>query len=77
MLTDGWGPETVQQCELEYKRARWPVVVPANFERTLDTARLYVQYRWLGNQPGKIISKDMLWRFEQLQSVGKRLGIKE
>jgi thiamine kinase-like enzyme len=77
MLTDGWDPETIQQCEIEYKRVRWPAGVPTNFERTLNTARLYVQFRWLGDRPERTTHKDMLWRFKKLRSASERLGIKE
>jgi hypothetical protein len=51
ILTGGWPAEIVQQCELEYRRACWPDGMPADFERPLDAARLYLHFLWLGSRP--------------------------
>jgi hypothetical protein len=37
-LTEGWPPGFVEQCELEYQRARWPEGPPTGFERRLAAA---------------------------------------
>lgn len=81
-LTDGWGdskdwtPEIFRQCVLEYQHSRWPAGPPADFERTFLLARLYVQFRWLGDSrewAKKEIPID--WRFQELRRVGEQLGM--
>jgi aminoglycoside phosphotransferase (APT) family kinase protein len=74
-LTDRWSSDIVQHCELEYQRARWPHGAPAAFERRLTAARLYMQFRWLGDRPEWTTHKSHLWRFEQLRSAGEQLGL--
>jgi thiamine kinase-like enzyme len=71
-LTEGWPPEFVQQCELEYQRARWPEGSFTGFERRLAAARLYLHFRWLGGQTDRDTS---LSRFERLRCEGERLGL--
>jgi aminoglycoside phosphotransferase (APT) family kinase protein len=81
-LTDGWGdsidwtPETHRQCVLAYQRERWPVGPPADFERTFLLARLYVQFRWLGDSNEWTRKKNQMnWRFQELRLLGEQLGI--
>lgn len=50
MLVDKWRPEMIQELGREYQRARWPEGVPSRFVRRLKIARIYVQFRWLGDQ---------------------------
>jgi hypothetical protein len=71
-LTEGWPPEFVEQCELEYQRTRWPEGPPTGFERRLAAARLYLHFRWLGSETDRDPS---LWRFERLRCEGERLGL--
>jgi thiamine kinase-like enzyme len=83
ILTDRWPVEIVQQCKLEYQRARWPEGWPVDFERTFDAAQLYLHFLWLGYQPDSITSqargnagrRGYSWRFEYLRSAGERLGL--
>jgi hypothetical protein len=74
-LTDHWPAEIAAQCEREYRAARWPAGAPSDFERRLDLARLYVQFRWLGEQPEWTTREKLLWRFEELRCAGERLGL--
>lgn len=85
-LTEDWDSDIVRQCELEYQRVRWPTGAPADFERRLCSARLYLQFRWLcddftkkgtGSERPKWSheAKDPLYRLEQLRSLGERLGL--
>jgi len=39
----------VRRCEREYRKARWPNRIPEDFEEILAAARLYVNFRWLGD----------------------------
>jgi aminoglycoside phosphotransferase (APT) family kinase protein len=74
-LTEDWPTKIVQECELEYQRARWPAGAPADFERTLGAAQLYWSFRWLGDRPGWTTHESNLRRFERLRSVGERLQL--
>src|SRR5205807_8984724 len=56
-LLDGWWPEdVVRHCEFEYRKARWPLGAPADFEQRLGAARLYWPLRWLGDLPEQTIA---------------------
>lgn len=72
-LTEGWSGNIIKQLEAEYRRARWPQGPPADFERVLGLARIYVLLRWLGERLMK--ERSRLWRFEHLRAASKRLGL--
>lgn len=87
-LTEDWGTKIERQCELEYRRARWPEGSPADFERRLCSARLYLQFRWLCHENRDLLfGKDTglpewshkvkvpLYRLQQLRSLGERLNL--
>ena len=76
-LTEGkhWPWKIVRQCERDYLRARWPQGAPAGFERTLDAARIYLHFRWLGERPDWAVREKTLWRYDQLQAAAERLGL--
>jgi hypothetical protein len=74
-LTERWPSHTVERCRAEYLSARWPDGRPADFERKLDAAKLYWQFRWLGERPEWTTEDRSCWRFDQLQTVGERLGL--
>ena len=76
-LTEGkhWPKNIVRQCEREYQRARWPQGAPAGFERTLDAARIYLHFRWLGERPDLTVREKTLWRYVQLRAAAERLGL--
>ena len=73
-LTEAWNPEMVRQCELEYRRARWPEGSPGEFARRLAAARLYLCFRWLGDQPDWTLGDGNRFYFEQMRSAGEALG---
>ena len=73
-LTEAWNPETVRQCELAYRRARWSDSSPGDFQRRLAAARLYLCFRWLGEQREWTLSKNNQFYFEQMHSLGKQWG---
>ena len=84
-LTDDWPEEVVQQCELEYQKARWLEGAPSYFQRRLNAARLFQDFRWLGDRDitkkygiselYKDKHSKLLRRFEKLRSVGEQLGL--
>jgi len=73
-LTDGWEQELVERCQHAYCAARWPDGTPPEFTRTFDIARLYVHFRWLGDQPGHKLRR-RFWRYTELRNIGERLGL--
>jgi hypothetical protein len=75
MLTEEWPPETVHECEQEYQRARWPGRAPADFTRTLEAARVYLIFRWMGDQGDWTANSGSGPYLEQLRSVGERWGL--
>ena len=47
----------------------------AQFHQTLEAARMYLHFRWLGEQPEKAVSEKNLWRYRQLRLAAKTLGL--
>jgi hypothetical protein len=89
-LTENWGVEIERQCELEYQRVRWPEGSPADFERRLCSARLYLHFRWLCDENRDLFTGNGAggerfdwshkvevspYRLEQLRSLGERLEL--
>jgi aminoglycoside phosphotransferase (APT) family kinase protein len=75
-LTEGaWAAELVRQCEEEYQRARWPEGAPDTFRAALAAARLYLHFRWLGEQPAWTTHVNSRWRFQALIAAAKRLRL--
>jgi hypothetical protein len=74
-LTEAWKPEHLRQCEAVYQEARWGGAAPAGFERTLAAARLYVCFRWLGDQPGWTLGAGNREYFDQMRASGEQLGL--
>jgi hypothetical protein len=74
-LTEGWPPEIVGPCEIEYQHARWPGGAPPEFHRRLEAARLYLSFRWLGEQPEWTRGTGNFFYFEQMRSAGEQLGL--
>jgi len=48
-LTDDWDTEIVERCTRTYVQTRWPKGAPPEFEGALRAARLYLAFRWLGD----------------------------
>ncbi len=76
-LTEGknWPVKIVRQCVREYLRSRWPDGAPAGFARTLDAARIYLHFRWLGERPDWTVREKSLWRYDHLRAAAERLGL--
>ena len=60
---------------VEYQSARWPEAPPADFERKLDAAQIYWNFRWLGERPDWTHREKALQRFERLRSLSERMGL--
>jgi hypothetical protein len=74
-LIERWPAKVAERCEAEYLAARWPDGSPADFQERLDVAKLYWRFRWLGERPDWTTEDKSLWRYEQLQAIGERLGL--
>lgn len=75
MLLDGsWSSEIKQQCEKEYKQARYSQLSNALFERILVIAKIYVQMRWLGDNKSWTTSKVVGRRFMELKNLSEQLN---
>ena len=76
-LTEGklWRSKIARQCQREYQSARWPDGAPAEFQRTLDAARVYLHFRWLGERPDWAVREKTLWRYEHLHAAAKQLHL--
>src|SRR5262249_12241335 len=70
----GWPRRTVSRCEHAYERAGWPRGAPASFRTTLDAARIYLHFRWLGERSDRTLGEKLQWRYEDLHATAKRLA---
>ncbi len=68
-------PKIARRCEREYAQARWPEGPPADFQHTLDAARMYLHFRWLGERPDWATREKNLWRYENLHTAAQRLEL--
>lgn len=74
-LTEMWPASAVDECRIEYARARWPDGAPADFERRLDSALMFNMFRWLGDEPEMTRRQSMRYYFDQLRAAAARLGL--
>ncbi len=76
-LTDGrsWPAELVRRCIDVYCYARWPEGCPADFAITLAAARMYLNFRWLGERPDWTLREKTLWRFDHLRSAAEQSSL--
>jgi aminoglycoside phosphotransferase (APT) family kinase protein len=76
-LTEGihWPAKLVALCERMYVCSRWPKGAPSDFGTTLDAARVYLHFRWLGERPEWATRPKSLWRYEHLKAAAERLGL--
>jgi hypothetical protein len=84
-LTHSWPAALIRKCERAYAGSRWPDGPPDDFEDRLEAARLYMNFRWLGD-PGLMVPwfdpqgrprvpKKARKFLVDLQAVGERLGL--
>ena len=69
--TEGWPEEIVKLCEAAYQKARWPENPPPEFSRRMQAARLYQQFRWLGDHPEWTSPRGL----QQLRALAVGLGV--
>ena len=75
-LTGGEWPEAlVRECEQEYCGARWPgLVIPEHFPAALAAARMYLHFRWLGDQAAEEVTPPIRSRLAQLNRDARTFG---
>jgi len=71
----GWPRKLVRQGERAYQHPRWREVAAAQFNQTLEAARVYLRLRWLGERQGKAVSEKNLWRYHHLRAAANTLGL--
>lgn len=71
--TDGWKDDIKTLCTNEYRTLRWPESGSEELDRRVDLSRLYLQFRWLGDNPDGI--RKETWCIDQLYSIGKKMGL--
>lgn len=75
-LIDGRWPEAlVDESTRAYAQARWPAGAPAAFAARLDLARMYWNFRWLGERPDWATSERGLRRIENVRQLAERLEL--
>ena len=74
-LTEAWKPAHQRQCETAYQQARWGGTAPAGFARRLAAARLYVCFRWMGEQLEWTLGPDNHEYFDRMYAHGQELGL--
>jgi len=74
-LTEDWSPECIRQCDQAYRQARWNKATPAGFDDRLAAARLYLCFRWMGEQPEWTLDSANHSYFDQMRALGELLGL--
>ena len=73
-ITDGWWePELVKEAESAYRAERWPGAEPPAFTERAAAARLYLGFRWLGDNPAWTKESGNL--IARLRPVAEALGL--
>jgi Phosphotransferase enzyme family len=74
-LIDKWPDDIAARCIRAYAEARFLDGPPSDWNGTLDLARLYWDFRWLGDRPEWTSSEKVGPRFEHLRQAAERLGL--
>ena len=72
---EGWPDEIVESCFKEYVASRWPGRPSAGDSRRFTSARLFLQFRWLGDQQDWTVDEENSYRFEIMHAVASQLGL--
>jgi hypothetical protein len=72
-LTEGWTPEVRRELEREYLHARWPEGASPEFAGSLAAARIYVQFRWLGDPLARLPGWDCY--LDALREHAEEMGL--
>jgi hypothetical protein len=72
-LTERWPRAVAEQCERAYRSARWGDNPPPSFYETLQAARLYLHFRWLGDRPEWTRADQSQSHWTELRSIAQQL----
>ncbi len=72
-LLDKWPDAITDRCVAAYAAARGPGAIPGGDARRIDLARVYWDFRWLGDRPEWTGSDKVGPRFEHLRRAVERL----
>jgi hypothetical protein len=72
-LTERWPRAVAEQCESAYRSARWGDNAPASFQETLQAARLYLHFRWLGDRQEWTRTEQSRSHWTELRSIARQL----
>jgi phosphotransferase family enzyme len=75
MLIEAWPPGVAAECMRAYWNARWPYGPPDDAGWAVDMARLYVQFRWLGDCWRRTMRESPAARVRELEETARRLGM--
>jgi hypothetical protein len=73
-LIQAWPEHVRRECTVHYQQARWPEGAPADFERSLCAAQLYLHLRWFGGWP-KQSKREIEWWLDQAAELGRQLRL--
>lgn len=73
-LSHEWPDDVVAACQAEYCRARFSDVAPPGWDDAVAAARLYWEFRWLGDEPAPPPAVAVRG-FEQLRALGEELDL--
>lgn len=73
-LTEGWGIRMTTAIIKAYIKTRWPEGPPKGFEDALRAARLYMNFRWVGDEVSATQRRDRRGHFARLLSLWRQSG---
>jgi hypothetical protein len=73
-LIQAWPEHVRRECTVHYQQARWPEGAPADFERSLCAAQLYLHFRWFSDwaKPSK---RKIEWWLDCAAELGRQLRL--
>lgn len=74
-LLEGIKPAAAREAIEAYRRERVRPASAGEFTAALDAARLYLQFRWLGEMREWTLADSTQWRFRSLRGAAERLGL--
>lgn len=74
-LTEKGSPKVERLCRRAYQQARWPEGPPADFEKRLLAARIYVLFRELADEPNLPTDEGALRSMASLRCLAARAGL--
>lgn len=74
-LTEGWDFDTVEECISKYCSIIHGKPEVIQFRERFDLAQTYWLLRWIGSSKKRTNHEKILWHFEKLYEIGKKLEL--